>query len=104
MAADIGSTEWGYVVGGTAHDATVVNAGTIWVKVLAFAGNADGATCVITSTDNSGAAASCFKFKVDGNDLDASGCHVFFGDKGRPFTNMTVDNGHNDDALYIFLA
>ena len=96
-------TEWGYVVGGTNGTAKVVDAGKIWIKAMAFAGNADDAYATLTS-DVAGTATSCYKFKSDGNDLDASGCHVFFGDRGMPFTNLTVTQSHANDRLYIFIA
>jgi len=100
---DMTATEWGYVLGGTDTDAKVVSAGKLWIKAMAFAGNVDNATTTLTS-DVGGTATSCFKFKTQGNDLDAAGCHVFFGDKGRPFTNLTAKLGHADDRLYIFLV
>jgi len=95
-------TEWGYVLGGVDTDATSVDSGKIWVKAMAFAGNADNATCTLTSDVNA-TATSCFKFKTNGNDLDCANSHVFFGDKGRPFTNLTATLSHADDRLYIFL-
>jgi len=100
--ADLTNTEWGYLVGGTDTDAKVVNSGKIWIKAMAFAGNADNATCTLTS-DVNGTATSCFKFKTNANDLDASGCHVFLGDEGVPFTNLTATPSHASDLLYIFV-
>ena len=95
-------TEWGYVLGGVDTDATAVDAGKIWVKAMAFAGNADDATCSLTN-DVGGTATTCYKFKTDGNDLDASSYHVFFGDTGVPFTNLTATLSHANDRLYIYL-
>jgi len=102
-AADMTHTEWGYVVGGTDTGAKTVNSGKIWVKAMAFAGNADNATATLTS-DVGGTATSCYKFKTNANDLDASGCHVFFGDVGVPFTNLIVTLSHASDLLYIFVV
>lgn len=99
---DMTHTEWGYVLGGTNGTAKVVDAGKIWVKAIAFAGNADNATATLTN-DVAGTATSCYKFKTNGNDLDAAGNHVFLGDKGVPLTNLTVTMSHANDRLYIFL-
>jgi len=102
-AADMTATEWGYVVGGTDTDARTVSNDKLWVKAIAFAGNADNATCTITS-DVNGTATSCYKFKVNGWDLDCANNFVFFGDGGRPFTKMIVTLSSADDRLYIFLT
>lgn len=100
--ATVTNTEYGYMVTGDT-DATTVNTGRLWVKALAFAGNADDATCAITN-DIAGTATSCIKFKINGWDLDCANNFVFFGDKGRPFTKMIVTLGHADDRLYVFLT
>ena len=102
-AADMSRGEWGIVVGGTGTDATTVNTGRLWVKALAFAGNADNATCAIT-TDIAGTATSCIKFKTNANDLDVGATNMYFGERGVPFSNMIVTLSHANDRLYIYLA
>lgn len=101
-AATITATEWGYLATGGV-DATEINAGKVYVKAVAFAGNADNATGAVTSLV-SGAATSCFKFKTNGNDLDAAGNYMFFGEKGIAFTGLAVTLSHASDALYIYVA
>lgn len=108
-AADKTRTEWGVVMGGTGTDATAVDAGRIWVKAMAFAGNADNATCTCTTSIDTGTTAatkliSVIKFKTNASDLDAPHGYVFFGERGIPMTNLTVTLSHADDRLYIYLA
>lgn len=102
-AVDKVHTEFGYVMGGTGTDATTVDSGTLRVKAMAFAGNADNATCACTIVKN-GAAVSCYKFKTNGSDLDAPHGHVYFGERGVPLTGLAVTPSHADDRLYIFIA
>lgn len=108
-AADFTRTEWGIVVGGTGTDATSVDSGRLRVKAMAFAGNADDATCSCTTSIDTGTTAaakliSCIKFKTAGNDLDVGGTNMYFGEKGVPMTNLTVTLSHANDRLYIYLA
>ena len=108
-AMDFTRTEWGIVAGGTGTDATSVDSGTLRVKAMAFAGNADNATCTCTTSIKTGTTAaakliSCIKFKTNGNDLDAAGNKIYFGEKGVPMTNLTVTMSHADDRLYIYLT
>lgn len=104
-ACDMVATEWGYLVGGTDTGARTVSSTTIFVKAMAFAGNADDATAAITSAVGAaGTATSCFKFKVNGWDLDCAQSYVFLGENGIAFTNMIVTLSHANDLLYIFLA
>ena len=111
-AADKTRTEWGIVVGGTDTGATSVDAGRIWVKAMAFAGNATNATCTCTTSIDTGTTAalkliSCIKFKcfdAGGGSLNAAGNYVFFGDRGIPMSNLTVILSHADDRLYIYLV
>lgn len=104
-ACDKTLAEWGYILGGTGTDATVVNAGTIRVKAMAFAGNADNATCVLTTSQpGNDTTVSFYKFKVNGWDLDCTDNHVFFGEDGIPLTGLTVTLSHANDRLYLFLA
>ena len=108
-ATDKTRTEWGIVMGGTGTDATVVDSGRLRVKAMAFAGNADNATCTCTTsiTDATTAAArliSCAKFKTNATDLDMAGNFVYFGEVGVPMSNLTVTLSHADDRLYIYLV
>ena len=48
-------------------------------------------------------AVSCFKFKTNGNDLDASENQIVFGSPGVSFTNLTAKLGSADDRLYVFV-
>jgi hypothetical protein len=107
-AADIVKTEWGLLVGGTGTDDTEVSDKKLWIKALAFAGNADDATCVITGypLTTAGAKQGFWKAKVSTGtgELNAgSGNSIFFGDKGVPITAPSVKLGHADDRLYIYL-
>ena len=108
-AMDFTRTEWGIVAGGTGVDATSVNSGRLRVKAMAFAGNADNATCACTTSIDTGTTAaskliSCIKFKTNANDLDAGANKIFFGDRGVPMSNLTVTMSHADDRLYIYLV
>ena len=108
-AMDFTRTEWGIVAGGTGVDATAVDSGRLRVKAMAFAGNADNATCTCTTSIDTGTTAaakliSCIKFKTNGSDLDAPHGYVFFGDRGVPMTNLTVTMSHADDRLFIYLV
>lgn len=102
-AADIVKGSWGYSVGGTGTDATTVTTDTIIVKAMAFAGNADNATCTITAKDNGGLDKSCIKFKTNGFDLDASGQYVYFGEDGIRLESPIVTLSNASDMLYIYL-
>jgi hypothetical protein len=101
-AATSTATEWGYHVTGDTGVVTV-NAGKVYVKAVAFAGNADNATGAVTSKV-AGADVSCFKFKTNGNDLDAAGNYMYFGEKGIAFTGLAVTLSHASDVLYIYVA
>ena len=107
--ADMTQTEWGYVVGGTDTDAKTVTTGKLWVKCIAFAGNAADATATITSKPSvdTGTDVSCMKFKVAGgssSDLDIAANNIFFGDAGIPLNYPIVTLSHADDRLYIYLT
>lgn len=101
--ATVTKTEYGFsVTGGT--DATTINTGKLWVKGVAFAGNADNATAACTALSASSATpVSCFKFKTNGNDLDAPANYLFFGDKGIPVTGLAVTLSNTADVLYVYL-
>ena len=101
-AATVTSTEYGYMVTGDTG-AVTVNAGRMYVKGVAFAGNADNATCAATNVIG-GTATSCFKFKTNANDLDVGGSSLWFGEKGSPFTGLAVTLSHASDVLYIYVA
>lgn len=108
-AADKSRTEWGIVIGGTGTDATSVDSGRIMVKAMAFAGNADNATCTCTTSIDVGTTAAaklipCIKFKTNATDLDVGVSNMYFGEKGVPMTNLTVTLSHADDRLFIYLA
>lgn len=105
-AATVTKTEFGYIVSGDTGEATV-NTGRIRVKVMAFAGNADNATCTCTSFSAYGAVpteTSCVKFKTNGTDLDAPHGYIYFGEKGIPLTSLKVTLSHASDVLYIFVV
>jgi len=103
-SATVTKTEYGFSITG-GDIATVIDSGKIWVKSMAFAGNATNATCVLTSNVN-GTATTCFKFKcydAGGGSLNAAGNFVYFGEVGAPFTNLTLTPSATTDILYIFL-
>ena len=102
-AVDKSNTEWGILMGGTGTDATVVDSGRLKVKAIGFAGNADNATCALTSLVGA-TQVSCAKFKTNGDDLDMSRNYIYFGEKGTYFTNLTATLSHADDRLYIYLV
>ena len=106
-AADIQEERWGYSVGGTDTDATLIaNGGILKVKAIAFSGNATNATGTVTS----GARArttSTLKFKsydAGGGSLNMGGTNMFFGDKGVEMENVIVKLGHASDTMNIFLV
>ena len=103
-AATVTETEYGFMVtGGTT--ATTINSGTLRVRALAFAGNADNATCVLTSLVGAAATAtSCFKFKTNANDLDCGESNVYFGEKGVCFTGLALTLSNAADILYVYLV
>ena len=101
--ADTSRTEWGILVGGTGTDATTIASGTLYIKSMAFAGNADNATCVLT-TDKGGTATPFYKFKSGAEELDAALRHVYFGEVGVKATGLIATLSHANDRLYIYLA
>jgi len=103
--ADMSTTEWGILVGGTGTDATTVSEGTLVVKGMAFSGNATTATCALTS-DKNGTATSCMNFKAydaGAGSLNAAGNYVYFGEAGVRFTGLIATLSHANDRLYIYL-
>lgn len=105
-AADKSLTEWGWLVGGTDTDAVTVDTGTMYIKAMAFSGNATTATCVLT-TDKNGVATSFYKFKAydaGGGSLNASGHHVYFGENGVKATGLIATLSNASDTLYIYLV
>jgi hypothetical protein len=108
-AADFTRTEWGIVVGGTGTDATTVDTGRLRVKAMAFAGNADNATCLCTTLITTGTTAAAkiieaIKFKTNANDLDVGATNMYFGERGIPMPGLAVTLSHANDRLYIYLV
>ena len=101
-AATVTATEWGYHVSGDTGVVTV-STGKVYVKAVAFAGNADNATCAVTSKV-AGADVSCFKFKTNANDLDVGASNMYLGQNGVAFTGLAVTLSHASDVLYIYVA
>jgi hypothetical protein len=101
-AATVTKKEFGYTVSG--DTGAVAISGKLRIKALAFAGNTDNATCAVTSRSGSAAASTCFKFKTNGNDLDAAGNYMFLGDNGVPFDDISITLSHASDVLYIYLV
>ena len=104
-AATITQTDWGYsVTGGT--DATLITKEKLYVKRIAFSGNADNATALLTTyaRKNSEGAISAGKFKSsDTGELNsAMGNEMFFGDKGVPMPGLTITLSNTSDHIYIF--
>lgn len=101
-AATIVETRWGfYVTGGT--DATTIKSGKVRVKAIGFAGNADNATCALTSLENeTKTAISCAKFKTNADDLDMSRNYVYFGERGVEFESLACTLSNAGDYLYIY--
>ena len=99
MAVTVVPTEYGFEASG-AGTATI-NDGKIWVRALGFAA-ADDATVVFTSLVN-GTATSCYKFKINGNDTDASMFTAYFGEKGVPMTGLAVTSSAAANVLYVFI-
>ena len=103
-AATVTAMEWGYMVTSDTGVVTI-NAGKLKVKSIHFAGNADNATAALTSlkTTQAGgeAAVSCYKFKTNGNDLDASANSAYF--EGAVFTGLAVTLSHGSDVLYVYV-
>lgn len=108
-AATVTKTEYGFMVTG---DTGVVEifSGKMWVKLVAFAGNATNATATLISFPSSGTAAagvSCMKFKcydAGGGSLNASGNFLFFGDKGIPLNSPQVTLSNGSDVVYVYLV
>jgi hypothetical protein len=102
-AVDTKVTAWGILVGGTGTDATTITTGRLRVKAMAFAGNADNATCALTTVEQ-GAATSVYKWKTNADDLDCGSSHVYFGEYGIELNSPVVTISHADDRLYLFLV
>lgn len=108
-AATVTKTEYGFIVTGDTGIVEVFS-GKLWVKCVAFAGNATTATAVVVSFPSTGTAAagvSCMKFKcfdAGGGSLNASGNYLFFGDKGIPLNSPQVTLSNASDVLYIYLT
>jgi len=105
--ADIKKMPFGYVLGGTGADETEVFSGKVRIKLMMFSGNADNATCSLTTKDNGGGTYySCGMFKSnDTNELNsASGNYMWFGEKGVEFNGLKANMSHANDRLYIYLA
>ena len=98
------NTEYGYMVTGDTG-AVTVNSGKIWVKAIAFSGNATNATALITHVRNN-AITTCLKFKcydAGGGSLNSAGNYIFFGDKGIPLTGLAVTLSNAGDHISIFI-
>ncbi len=105
--ATIKEMPFGYVVGGTDTDETTVFTTKKRIKLMTFAGNADNATCTVTSRDSGGLTYfTVHKFKSnDTNELNsASGNSQWFGERGVEFDGLKVKPSHADDRIYIFIA
>jgi len=100
-AATVTPTEYGYEITGDTG-ATTINAGTLRVKALAFAGDNNNDTCALT-TVVAGTAVSCYKFKVNSSDNDPPASYVYFGEKGVPMTGLTATLNDADNILYVFI-
>ena len=85
----------------TGFGTVTVDSGRLWVKALAFSA-ADNATATLTTLVGS-TATSCYKFKINSNDADASMFPVYFGEKGVPMTGLAVTLENDEDILYIFI-
>ena len=98
--ATVTQTAYGYsVTGGT--DETVVNAGKLRIKAIAFSGNSATNTCVLTTTE-AGAAVSFYKWAaITAN--HAAENHVYFGESGVEANNLKVTLNNTGSYLYIFL-
>jgi len=100
-AADVTKTEYGFMVtGGTT--ATTINTGTLRVKALAFSGDDDDDTALLTTLKNE-TAVSCYKFKSMGNDDDSSLSYAYFGENGVPMTGLAVTLDDTGSFLYVFI-
>jgi hypothetical protein len=108
-AATVTKTEYGFIVTGDTG-AVEVFSGKIWVKGVAFSGNATTATATLVSfpsSDTAAAGVSCMKFKcydAGGGSLNASGNYLFFGDKGIPLNSPQVTLSNASDTIYIYLV
>lgn len=105
-AADIVQMPFGYVVGGTGIDDTEVFANKKRIKMISFSGNADTATCALTSKNHKASYVSCGKFMSnDTNELNsASGNHMWFGERGSTFWGLKVNLSNTGDHCYIHTA
>jgi len=102
-AADIDYVAYGIIVGGTGTDNTTVFTDLKQIKMMRFAGNADGATCVIKTKDPSGAWVTVEKFaSTDTGEL--GGIEAKYGENGAPFNGMQVTLGHASDLLFIHVV
>lgn len=102
--ADIKYADYGYAVGGTGADLTTVTTDKITVLGFAFSGNADNATCAVTTKDLGGITyINCALFKTNGNDLDAAGNKIMFGPEGKKFDGLKVKNSNAADTLFIYV-
>lgn len=103
-AATISSAEWGYsITGGT--DATTISTGRLRIKAIGFSGNADNATCTLTTLE-AGVAVSFAKFKSsDTGELNsATGNFMYFGESGIPVSGLACTLSNASDHLYIYLT
>lgn len=98
--ADISKMGFGLLIGGTDKDETTAFTDVRQVKALYFFGNADAASCVITSKNGSGAWVTSHEFSL-GAANDRGMVTAWFGEIGSTFHGMKVTNSNNDDLLAI---
>jgi hypothetical protein len=95
--ATVTATEYGYeITGGTS--ATVINAGTLYVRQIAFSANSIGDTAAVTSGASN---LSCMNFKAV-TATDSANNKMFFTEK-TPFANLSVTLSATTDILYVYL-
>lgn len=94
---------YGIIVGGTGTDNTTVFTDQRQIKMIRFAGNADGATCVIKSMDPGGAWVDAEKF-ASSDTGELGGIVAWYGENGATFHGMQVNLGHASDKLFIHVV
>ena len=93
--ATVTNTEWGSEITGGVS-ATVIYNGTMWVKAIGVVPSVVNDTAVFTSGASN---VSCLKVIAPVvNDTKS----VYFGDKGIPFTNLTVTLNTTSDIVYVY--
>lgn len=102
-AVDIKQFKFGIMAGGTGVDETDVFTDERVVKMMCFSGNADNATCALSTKDLDGKYVDVHALKSsDTNELNAaSGNWLWFGEAGCTFNGLKITPSNANDRLFI---